>query len=390
MKAIYITYMGLTEPLLYSQALNYIKGLSRKGISFYIISFEKEEFLKKDKVENIKRDLSSAGIKWIFLKYHKRVQFLSKPYDVIRGAFFVAYLTLKENIDIIHARGTFSALIGVIPKLFFRKKMILDVRGLMAEEYVDAELWNKCSFVYRFVNRLEKYFITKSDYIVVLTNKIKNIFLDIYKIKNISVIPTCVNLKRFNFNSAKKQDGQFTLIYTGAIGTWYMLKEMIDFYKILSESIPKTKFIILSQSDNNVIEASVPDNLRGSVIVRSSDPEKVVHYLNMADMGIFFIKPCFSKIASCPTKFAEYLACGLPVIINSKIGDTDNIVMDNKVGVVIDIFSTESYAKAIVDIKKLLSEENDILKQRCRNVAKRYFSLEEGVEEYYKAYNILK
>src|SRR5687768_7432269 len=34
-------------------------------------------------------------------------------------------------------------------------------------------------------------------------------------------------------------------------------------------------------------------------------------YLSAADAGLSFIKSCFSKIASSPTKNAEYLACGL-------------------------------------------------------------------------------
>jgi glycosyltransferase involved in cell wall biosynthesis len=389
MRAVYITYMGLTEPLLYSQALSYIKGLSGKGISFYIVSFEKEEFLKKDNVKKIKKDLAGYGIKWFFLKYHKKIQFLSKPYDVIRGAFLVTYLTLKENINVIHARGAFSALIGIVPRLFLKRKMIFDMRGLMAEEYVDAGLWSRQSFIYRIMNKLEKYLIKKSDHVIVLTDKIKDIFLRAYKIKNMTIIPTCVNLEKFDLSSAKKQTDQFTLIYTGAIGTWYMLDEMIDFYKVLSESMTNARFIILSQSDKNIIERHVPKELRGSVVIKSADPEGVGNYLNTADMGIFFIKPCFSKIASCPTKFAEYLACGLPVIINSKIGDTDDIVRDNRAGIVIESFNIKEYAKAMADIKKLL-EEGDILKRRCRDTAKRYFSLEEGVSKYCKIYDMLK
>ena len=388
-KSIYITYMGLTEPLLYSQVLNYLKGLSKKGINIYIVSFEKKEFLKKEVIKQLKLELQEYGIKWIFLKYHKSPQFLSKPYDIIRGMFFIAYLSLKERVDIIHARGTFCALMGAIPKVFLGKKMIFDVRGLMAEEYVDAGFWNRGAFVYKFINRIEEYFIKKSDYVIVLTNKIKDIFLDKHKVKNIIVIPTCVDLEKFYLNNTGKQNIKFTLIYAGAIGTWYMLNEMMDFYKVLSESISNAKFIILSQSDKDTIERHVPAQLKENVFIKSVDPKAMVNYMNMADMGIFFIKPCFSKIASCPTKFSEYLACGLPVIINNKIGDTGDIVRDNKIGVVIEQFNAQVYRKAIVDMGKLL-EEKIILRQRCRNVAERYFSLEEGVDKYYKVYEGLK
>ena len=55
--------------------------------------------MTKDNIGAIREDLKGYDIKWFFLKYHKRPQFLSKPYDVIRGMFFTAYLTVKEKID---------------------------------------------------------------------------------------------------------------------------------------------------------------------------------------------------------------------------------------------------------------------------------------------------
>lgn len=386
MKSIYITYMGLTEPLLYSQALNYLKGLSQKGIAIYIVSFEKKQFLKDSDIKRIKDDLGQYGIKWAFLKYHKRVQFLSKPYDIIRGVFFVTYLSVKENIDVIHARGTFCAFIGIISKCILRKKMIFDMRGLMAEEYVDARLWKRDTFIYAFVSRIEKYFLKKADEVVVLTDKIKNILLSKYKVIKISVIPTCVNLEDFSIN--KKNAKEFTMIYIGAIGTWYMLPEMIDFYSVLCRTIEKSRFIILSQADRRIIEKSIPDNIKDRVVVKSVEHKRVADYLNAADIGISFIKPCFSKIASCPTKFAESLACGLPVVINSGIGDTDEIVREHRIGVVIENFNIGEYKKNIEEIKMLL-EEGYGLRDRCRKVAKNYFSLKEGIEKYFQIYTRL-
>ena len=124
-----------------------------------------------------------------------------------------------------------------------------------------------------------------------------------------------------------------------------------------------------------MFKKSIPYHIRDKIIIESIEPQRVSDYLNTADVGIFFIKPCFSKIASCPTKFAEYLACGLPVVINSRIGDTDDVVRDNKIGVVVEKFDIEGYEKAIIGIKKLLREGN-VLRQRCRDVAERCFSLE--------------
>ena len=395
-KTLYISYMGLTEPLLHSQVLNYLKILRQNGIPVCILSYEKRHLFKKHKVKIIKEDMNKAGIKWMSLGYHKRFQFLSKPYDIIRGMFTALYISIKERRDVIHARGTFCALIGILPCLILRKKMIFDMRGLMAEEYVDAGLWKKDSMAYKIVDRLEQYFIKKADEVIVLTGKAKELMLSKGRVKNITLIPACTDLNRFGlkkvdseFRSRYSLDKKFILIYTGSLGTWYMLFEMMDFYKELLSADNSAVFFILSQTNKAWVEQYIPDDIKKNVIVDFSNPENVVDFLNLADVGIFFIKSCFSKTASCPTKFGEYLACGLPVVINKGIGDTEQIVRENRVGVVMEDFSAQEYRKKIEELKELL-KEGDALRRRCRNVAERYFSLAQGGKKYLEVYERLK
>ncbi|MDP8230791.1 MAG: glycosyltransferase family 4 protein [Candidatus Gorgyraea atricola] len=388
--------MGLTEPLLHSQVLNYLKILRQSGISVCILSYEKRRLFKKHNVEIIKEDLNKAGIKWISLGYHKRFQFLAKPYDIIRGMFVALYISIAGRVDVIHARGTFCALIGILPCLILKKKMVFDMRGLMAEEYVDAGLWKKNSMAYKIVDRLEQYFIRRADEVIVLTGNARELILSKGRTKNITLIPACTDLNRFRlkdvdngFKSGYSLDKKFILIYTGSLGTWYMLSEMLDFYKELLRVDNSSAFFILSQTSKAWIEQYIPDNIKKNVIVDSSSPENVVDFLNLADVGIFFIKSCFSKRASCPTKFGEYLACGLPVVINKGIGDTEEIVRKNRVGVVVEDFSAQEYRKKIEELKELL-KEGDALRRRCRDVAERHFSLAQGGKKYVEVYKRLK
>ena len=84
--------------------------------------------------------------------------------------------------------------------------------------------------------------------------------------------------------------------------------------------MPDTTFLY-SQTEG-VDRTADSDDVRKNVIIDSTDLE-CSEFLNIADAG-YFIKPLV-KIASCPTKFGEYLACGLPVIINKGIGDTEGL-----------------------------------------------------------------
>ena len=114
--------------------------------------------------------------------------------------------------------------------------------------------------------------------------------------------------------------------------------------------------------------------------------EEMPNHIKLGHVGLFFIKPVLSKRSSCPTKFAEYLACGLPVIINSGIGDTDTIVENNRVGIVVREFQRESYLDSLSKLFELLKEK-DILYNRCNKTAKEVFSLEIGVSKYFDIYN---
>jgi len=396
MKALYITYMSLTEPLSYSQVLSYLNGLAQRNTLINILSFEKEEFCTKEKINEIKRGLGKVGIKWSFLRYHKNPQFLAKTWDILSGVFVSFFIALKERVDVIHARNTICAFMGILPVLVLKKSLIFDMRGFMAEEYADANLWEKSSLIYKVVNKLERYFAQKADENIVLTEKARDYLIDNYLVnsKNINIISTCVNLEQFKRREwlcglDLPDSKRFTIIYTGSLGTWYMLQEMLSFFNILYKSDPDAVFIILTQTEKRIIKSYIPEGLIKNIRIEITRPEQVPDFLNTADAGIFFIKPCLSKMFSCPTKFAEYLACGLPVVINKGIGDTEKIVRDNRIGVIIENFTEEGYRLGIERLRALLKEGN-ALKERCVEVAGRYFSLEQGIDRYSKVYAKLK
>jgi glycosyltransferase involved in cell wall biosynthesis len=92
------------------------------------------------------------------------------------------------------------------------------------------------------------------------------------------------------------------------------------------------------------------------------------------DAGLAFIRPSFSKLASSPTKIAEYLAAGLPVITNTGIGDLEEIICGERVGVVVTQFSDAAYCDAAAQLSSLLGDKT--LRERCVAVARKHFDLE--------------
>jgi len=119
--------------------------------------------------------------------------------------------------------------------------------------------------------------------------------------------------------------------------------------------------------------------------VCAAAPKEVSSYLSASDAGLAFIKPCFSKLASSPTKYAEYLACGLPIIINAGIGDSDALVDDN-IGALVHDFTEVQFASAAAKIDELVREPENT-RRRTRQLAEQRFDVREvGAQRYSRLY----
>ena len=84
-----------------------------------------------------------------------------------------------------------------------------------------------------------------------------------------------------------------------------------------------------------------------------------------ADYGLLIRENSFTNQVASPVKFAEYLCCGLPVIISERLGDYSEFVEKNGCGYII-----KDNVQCISKIKKVSLEE----KEKCFNLANIYYS----------------
>lgn len=387
MRTLYLCYFGLREPLVQTQVLPYLRELRKDDIEISLITFEAgwRGSWSKSEVLEWRRSLASDGVEWVALKYHKRPSLPATLFDVVAGVARILKLTRKKRIDILHARSHVPALMGAIAKLFLDVKLVFDIRGFMPEEYVDAGVWKPKGLLFRMTKRVETWLIDSADGFVVLTEKAKSIlFPDATDVDSrgrpIEVIPCCVDLKRFDDNKSVPvrgmDEGSKVWAYVGALGGWYLTDRMADFLAFLGRKQQNVKALILTQSSENLLS----DRLiklgfqQSDYLIRKVSPAEIPQYLCAAHIGISFIKPCFSKMSSSPTKIAEYLAAGLPVLSNSGVGDVDEVIRRERVGVIMNGFNEDHYDAALIEMNELMCDPDLIA--RCRRIAHLYFDLE--------------
>jgi len=392
---LYISYDGILDPLGQSQIQPYVKGLAGLGVPMHVLSFEKPQTVRSDELCLVAERFRTLGIGWTRLRYHKRPAVFSTLWDIFRGTLAALWITVRRKVRVIHARSYIAALIALFLCLPTRLRFLFDMRGFWADERVEGGIWPAGGVLYRVFKRLERSFLCRADAVVILTRRGSEVLREMNAgpLPPVEVIPTCVDLELFHPPEKKEQlDNRIKLIYLGSFGTWYLVEEMIAFYKVLAGRLPESSFTLVTPSDPGLVRkaadrVNMPAAAREKMTVTYLPYTQVPKALARADCSIFFIRPSFAKQASCATKLAESLACGLPVLINSGIGDQDREVESRRVGVVLEELNEENYCRAVDNLVALLADKS--LSSRCRAAAEEDFSLERAVGKYLELYRNL-
>ncbi len=401
-KVLYITMDGLTDPLGRSQIIPYVAGLAKSGYRVTILSCEKEKNLALNE-KNVATTLRDLGISWQYCLYQKKIPLLSQRSNFANlKALAVNQLTAGNNHWLVHCRSYLAGLIGLYLKKKYNAKFLFDMRGFWADERIEGNIWKKSNpfhnYLYRYFKRKEKEMIGGADAIVVLTAEAKKIISVTFLPKApIEIIPCCADDSHFTIKSAEERSAirkkldipssAYVLGYLGSIGTWYMLEEMMEFFRICRKKDPNMYFLFVTADDEAKImekarEKQVPPEF---IRVRQAKREEVPSFLAAFNAGLFFIRPTFSKKASSPTKLAELLACGVPVITNTGIGDVDELVREHKAGILVPDLSEKEMSLAARELKEL----NRLTPEHYRRIACANFSLEKGIAVYERIYRTL-
>ena len=302
----------------------------------------------------------------------------------------------------IHCRSYFPALAALKLHRKFGIKWIFDMRGFWADERVEGKIWDRkhpvFGRIYKFFKKKELQFFNESSAVISLTEAGKREISSWEKYtgtpEKITVIPCAVDFGLFELtNSESRSKGRkelgidedaFVVSYLGSLGTWYYTDEMLMFFKQLLETRPNAHFLFITgDKPEEIIERGTALGLDTSKFTfRFAQRAEVNGFLAASDVGMFFIRPTFSKKATSPTKLGEYFATGIPVIANPQIGDVAEIIKDGKNGILVSEFDREAYAKAISKLDKLLPVDPLAI----RNGSQEYYDLENARNTYASVY----
>jgi glycosyltransferase involved in cell wall biosynthesis len=394
MRTLYICYFGLHEPLVQTQVLPYLRGLSRKGIEVRLLTFEPNyQIINGRDVAKWRADQAEDGIDWSYLPYHKKPSLAATAYDILAGARFARRASRQNQVDVLHARSHVPVAMALLAQALGAScRLIFDIRGLMAEEYRDAGIWRENSLPFRAVKKVEALGIRKADQIVVLTRKFRDWLVSqrLKPAEQIEVIPCCVDLSSAPDGGKELTPlDRFEVVYAGSVTGLYLLEEMGRFFLEIQKLRPDAFFRVLTHSSKESTERVLRSlGLKSEDFdISSVPPSDVPHWLRRARLGLSFRKPTFSQIAASPTKIAEYLASGLPVVCNDGVGDAE-FIDQNRVGITMSALDSKTFSEAAARVMSLLDDPQ--LRERCLQTARSNYDLDEvGRTRYLRVYRRL-
>ena len=395
-KIVFLSYDGITDPLGQSQILPYLFGVSsNKKYKITIVSFEKTNNYFQNKNFILKK-LEKNNIVWIPLKYTKYPPIFSTLWDIYKLNQTVK--KLKDNgVDLIHCRSYNTTLVALGFKRKYKIPFIFDMRGFYADERVDGRIWNLNNIIYKkiynYFKLKEKDFLQCSDYTISLTENGKKeiVSWNLSNQSKIKVIPCCTDENLFqkkNIQNVRNELGfnknDFIISYIGSIGTWYMLDEMLDFFKCLQIKKPNAKFFFITKDNPQLIleKAKSKKIDVSSIKIQPSSREMMPSYIGASNFSIFFILPVFSKKASSPTKMGEIMNLGIPIICNSGVGDVDEIMGKSMPELLVKDFSNNDYDRVIA----LITNNYKPNQKSIIETSHSYYSLEKGIDKYKEVY----
>lgn len=380
---LYLTRNGLLEPLGQSQVLAYLRGLSRH-YCITLITYEKDEdHADAARMAAARAECEALGIRWLPQRFVARPKIIAPALSMLRMVWLVCREVRSQRVRLIHARSYIPAAVALIAGRLTGVPFIFDMRALWPEELITAGRLRRGSLLHRAMVLAERACLRRAGGVVSLTyaavDHLRRVYPEDLAGQRIVVIPTCADLDRYMPALTRPVEPVLGCLGTLLSG-WFRLDWLRVFLQVAAEREPGLRIVLTTRDDPAQLRAALGADLAARVEIVSAAPADVPSVLQQQFSSVMFFTGGLSKLGSAPTRMAEVLGCGLPVVANDEVGDVGRIIREYRVGVLARSASVADMAAAWDELQILLADPE--LAQRCRMAAEAVFSLQQGTAAY--------
>jgi len=264
-------------------------------------------------------------------------------------------------------------LLLLAPVLAARYSRLAYIQHGIAEEFLlSGRLGDRIKY---WINKaLERKFVPRCGSVVVVSEKMAQYCRREYGVRNTLLVPCCVHLRRFQWSdddrlqmrSALHLTDRFVFVYSGGAARWQCVSETVEFFRSARARFPNAFLLVLSadiETWRRTLGTLAPQDYQVMAVPHAD----VGRYLRLADAAFLLRKNSMVNVVSAPVKFAEYLACGLPVITSPYVGDYSSLTATDRLGILVDPDDASTWPAALDGLAVLTRDPST--RTRCRRAA---------------------
>lgn len=302
----------------------------------------------------------------------------------------------KHNIGVVHAQSHFAA--GVAARALSRTqttKFVFDVHGVDIEERLADGRLIEHSSTHRLLQSMQSLAVSRCDYAFPVTLALaEHLQIPLSKSRVVPCVSSLVlpkgDLEEVRKSARQKLDveNKQVLLYLGGASAWQQPRFILDCFDNLRKINPHAVLLLITGDTaafaELVAEYCIPGD---SVRILSLPHAEVSSVACAADAGLLLREDTIVNRVASPTKFAEYLAMGVPVILTDALSDFSNIVKNYDVGR--SLRSTSSAKDVAQEVDRLFrhnSIQSEKIRQRCKSAFQSELSFESILPIYHEVY----
>lgn len=268
---------------------------------------------------------------------------------------------------VLHGRGEIvSSFAAVLRRRLASVRLVYDARGdSVAEQEMYAERAGiplDAAPSPRYFELARQMSIEAADHIFCVSTVLRDRLRVRYGVpaQQCTVVPCVADPAKFTLDEEDRRrarseldlQGRFVIVYPGRLGQWHEGERVFAVVRALMEARDDIFFLVLTpdlDAARELAGATLPANRWLATHVPHG---AVPRYLRASDLGILIRERHPLNEVACPTKFAEFVMSGLPVLISPAIGDCTGFVVEHRAGVVLARNDPELAVAAVEDLRR--------------------------------------
>lgn len=245
-------------------------------------------------------------------------------------------------------------------------RFVYDGRGAIAAEWHEYKVVTD-EHLLKEISIYEKEVILESDFRIAVSNALVEFWGKkfAYSKKDHVVIPCTLNsdfenvkISKEKISEKRKQlnlnETDTVFVYSGSVAGWQSFDILLSFMEPILKRSNDNKIVFFSPQNSNLdkLQKLFP----AQVIRKHLNSNQVSEFLIVGDFGLLIREDSVTNQVASPVKFAEYVACGLKVIISQKLGDYTELAEQKNWGYTYNNFNS-SVLKPELDSKQKISQE---------------------------------